>query len=80
MKKRILAFALTLAMVLTSLSVLSFVSFADGTGAKASAADGDLYAWLYSMNMDGSVGKDEPLALANNNLLSNMIMCTAWDY
>ena len=80
MKKRILAFALTLAMVLTSLSVLSFVSFADNTQSRAAAADGDLYAWLYSLNVDKSVGKDDPLALANNNLLSNMIMCTAWDY
>ena len=80
MKKRFLAFALTLAMVISSLSILSFVSSADDTGAKATAADGDLYAWMYSMNMDGSVGKDDPLALANNNLLTNMIMCTAWDY
>ncbi|MBO5883744.1 MAG: hypothetical protein J6Q78_05005, partial [Clostridia bacterium] len=86
MKKRILAFALTLAMVVTSLSMLSFVSFADDTPDEPTfeATDGNLFAWLYSLNVDGNVDRDDPLMMATTPLINdgdrNLYMTTAWDY
>ncbi|MBO5883482.1 MAG: SGNH/GDSL hydrolase family protein [Clostridia bacterium] len=82
MKKRILAFALTLTMVITSLSMLSFVSFAEDTSAESSfeATDGDLYAWLYSLNVDGNVDRADPLMCSNILLRENLNTAVCWDY
>ena len=86
MKKRILALALTLAMVVTSLSMLSFVSFAEGTPEEPTfeATDGNLFAWLYTLNVDAGVDRDDPLMMATTPLINdgdrNLYMTTAWDY
>lgn len=82
MKKRLIAFALTLAMVVSSLAMFSFVSFGaeEDVAVAAETPKQKLYAYMGTNKVDGAIDADEPFTARTENLLPKVSMSTTWDY